>query len=194
MKDYFRINVLFKVSTVIIMGYFTFDLFFGILTGNFRMYGSGGKGSAGSHHAATGGEMKLYSYDVTINALLLLLIKLLVVIFFLILISGAARLVKEIWSRENDKNTKSVLEDKSILLIVAGTVIGIMVLYSIFKGFYIGTMEQRMTVWNNKYYYGNYVTNIDNFYKIFLDILLYITAIILGVEVFNYFMKKQGRQ
>jgi len=193
MKDYFRMNVLLKVSTVIILGYFVFELLFGIVTGNFGMYGS--TGSAGSHHPSGSGQITPYSYDVIINALLLLLVKLLIVILFLVLISGAFRLMKDIWSSEDYKNTKKVMKykykDKEILLTVTGALIGIMVLYSVCKGFYLGATGQRSTVWNNIYLYGNHVTNIDNFYSIFFNVLLYITAIILGVEVFNYFIKKE---
>ncbi len=191
MKDYFRMNVLLKVSTVIILGYFIFELLFGIITGNFGMYGSAG--SAGSHHPSSSGQITPYSYDVIINALLLLLVKLLIIILFLALISGASRLMKDIWSNEEYKNTKKVMEykDKEILLIVTGALIGIMVLYSVVRGFYLGAEGQGTSGWNSMYFYGNHVTNIHNLYRIFFNVLLYITAIILGVEVFNYFIRKE---
>lgn len=191
MKDYFRMNVLLKVSTVIILGYYVFELLFGIVTGNFGMYG--GAGSAGSHHPSGSGQITPYSYDVIINALLLLLVKLLIIILFLALISGASRLMKEIWSNEDYKNTKKVMEykDKEILLTVTGSLIGLMVLYSVFRGFYIGSTGQGITGWNNMYFYSNHVANIDDYYRVFFNVLLYITAIILGVEVFKYFIKKE---
>jgi hypothetical protein len=193
MKNYSKMRTLLKVSTVIILGYFIFEVLFGIVTGNFGMYGS--ETGSSTHHASSSGTSSIYSYDVIVNALLLLLVKLLIVIFFLVLISGAAGLMKELWNKE-ENNSKSCLvsKDTDTLLIVAGSFIGIMILYSVFKGFFIGTSEHTAMGWNNSiYFYNTQIMNIDNFLGLFLNLLLYITAVILGIQIFRYFMRKQKR-
>lgn len=193
MKAYFKMNVLLRVLTVVMLGYYTFEILFSILTGNFGMYGN--VASKNAHHSSSS-TSSIYSYDVIINTLLLLLVKLLIVIFFLVLIMGASRLMRVIWNREENKNNKSYLYSKNArtLLMVIGSFVGIMILYSIFEGFYMIPTEYSGIGWNNnKYFYNNNAIKFDDFFWMFFNLLLYIPATILGIEVFNYFIRKQKK-
>lgn len=192
MKTYFKMNIFLKILTVAILGYYSFEIFFSILTGSF---GADGNSVGGNPHHGSAGTSSIYSYDAIINLLLLLLVRLLIVIFLLVLIMGVSKLMKVLWNSEENKNSKSYLnsKDANTLLMVVGSFIGITILYSIFKGFYIVPNDYGVIGNNSMHFYNNPAVSMNNYLGIFFSALLYITAIILGFEIFSYFTTKQKR-
>ena len=193
MTNKFRLNTFLKILIVLIIGYFVFDLLFGIIIGNFGMGES--VGGASGHHGASSGGTPSYSFDMIINALLILLLKLMVVLFFIILMAGVAKWIKLLWNenvKPNQKSSSNTSLGFNSCLIITGVVISLLIFFSILKGFNFGGMSDTLNTsmnygMSNYSYHNNF--NIDVILGVFVNVILYIVAVILGLEIFLYLKK-----
>lgn len=188
MTNNLHLNTFLKILTVFIIGYFVFDLLFGIVTGTFGMNGS--TGGASGHHAASGDGTSIYSFNMLINALLILLLKLMLVLFLIVLIAGATKWIKLIWNNNGTKNQKFSNRNNvelSSLLIMTCSIFSLLVFFSILRGFNFGGTVNNLNTSLN-YTLSNYShpisLNIDLILEVFMKVILYIVSIILGIEVF----------
>jgi hypothetical protein len=188
-----HLNTFLRILTVFIIGYFVFDLLFGIVTGNFGM--SGSAGGASGHHGASSGESPSYSFDMLTNALLILLLKLMLVLFLVVLIAGATKWIKLIWTSTGSQKQKpsrhNSIEFNSLLIII-GSIFSLLIFFSILKAFNSGGMANNLNTSLN-YTFSNYTHpknfSIDLTLGGFINILLYIISILLGIEVFLHLKK-----
>lgn len=198
MTNNLHLNTLLKTLTVFIVGYFVFDLVFGIVTGTFGM--SGSTGDASAHHESSGGEAASYSFDMLTNALLVLLLKLMLVLFLVVLIAGATKWIKLIWNNndtQKQKPSKHNSMEFSSLLIITGSIFSLLIFFSILKGANFGVRVHNLNTSLN-YTLSNYsypkILNIDLILGAFINVILYIVSVVLGIEVFlrlkQYYMSQ----
>jgi hypothetical protein len=194
MSNKLRLNTFLKILTVIIVGYFAFDLLFGIVTGNLGM--NAGTGAASDHHGASGGKTLSYSFDILINGLLILLLKLMLVLFFIVLIAGATKWIKLIWS-DNSKQDQRLSKSNSIelnsLIIITASIFSLLIFFSILKGINFGGKFNNLNTSMN-YSFSNYTYHrsfdVDLILGGFINVFLYIISIVLGIEVFLHLKKR----
>jgi hypothetical protein len=189
MNNPYKLNTFFKILTVVITGYFIFELLFGIITGSFGMYGVETGGS--SHHG--GGGTSAITYYNLINALLILFVKLLVVLLLIVIIAGSVKWTKLMLNdnKKTDINKLRASRNGWSILIIAASSVGLIILISVLNGFNNrGSMGYMLN--NNLYYYSNYPNiSVIGFFQQFLIILMFLIAVVLGIEIYMFLTKKE---